>query len=133
MVSEYRKSERLDLTVLNPRQLEAVMHDEGPLLVLAGAGSGKTRVIMYRIARLMEEGIAPDRILGVTFTNKSAKEMRERLSRLAGRAGKKVVLSTFHALGLSILKEEAVSVGLRPGFCIYDTADQLSLVRELMR
>jgi superfamily I DNA/RNA helicase len=124
---------RLDLHTLNPRQRDAVMHDDGPLLVLAGAGSGKTRVIIYRIARLIGDGTSPSRILGVTFTNKAAGEMRERLRSLVGADGSKVQLSTFHALGLSILKAEHEAAGLAKRFCIYDTADQMSLVRELMR
>lgn len=124
---------RLDLSSLNAPQRQAVLHTNGPLLVLAGAGSGKTRVIIYRIARLMEDGVPPERILGVTFTNKAAREMRHRLTGLAGRGSAKVSLSTFHALGLRILKQEAENAGLKPGFCIYDTSDQLSLVRDLMR
>lgn len=132
-LSKLSGTSKLDLSVLNSRQHEAVMHTQGPLLVLAGAGSGKTRVIIYRIARLMRDGVSPDKILGVTFTNKAAQEMRERLSALAGRGSGRVTLSTFHALGLEILKEEAIAASLRPGFCIYDTADQLSLVRDLMR
>lgn len=123
----------LDLHTLNPAQREAVMHDDGPMLVLAGAGSGKTRVIIYRIARLIGDGISPTKILGVTFTNKAAGEMRERLRNIAGKEGTKVQLSTFHALGLSILKSEHEAAGLAKRFCIYDTADQMSLVRELMR
>ena len=123
----------LDLDGLNAKQYEAVMHSEGPLLVLAGAGSGKTRVITFRIARLLQEGVSPEEILGVTFTNKAAKEMRERLTHLVGKVARQVTLSTFHSLGLSILKEEAKVVGLRKGFCIYDTSDQLGVVRELMK
>ena len=123
----------LDLDGLNAKQYEAVMHSEGPLLVLAGAGSGKTRVITFRIARLLQEGVSPEEILGVTFTNKAAKEMRERLTHLVGKVARQVTLSTFHSLGLSILKEEAKAVGLRKGFCIYDTSDQLGVVRELMK
>jgi len=126
-------SQSLDLFALNPPQRRAVLHNDGPMLVLAGAGSGKTRVIIYRIARLLLDGVPPERILAVTFTNKAAKEMRERLGRLVGAAGRKVTLSTFHALGLSILKEEHEAAGLSPNFAIYDTADQLSLTRELMR
>lgn len=125
--------DRFDLTLLNPPQRQAVLHDEGPLLVLAGAGSGKTRVIIYRIARLLRDGVPPDRILGVTFTNKSAREMRERLAALAGRRGREVTLSTFHSLGLTIIKAEHKAAGLPKNFCIYDTSDQLSLVRELLR
>ena len=84
-----------DLGSLNPRQREAVLHDDGPLLVLAGAGSGKTRVIIYRIVRMIRDGISPERILGVTFTNKAAKEMRERLTALGGSDASSVSLSTF--------------------------------------
>lgn len=123
----------LQLSSLNPRQREAVLHGPGPMLVLAGAGSGKTRVIITRIAHLIQNGVEAERILGVTFTNKAAKEMRERLTGMIGRAGSKVLLSTFHSLGLRILREEFRAAGLRPGFCIYDQSDQMSLVRELMR
>ncbi|HET6344474.1 MAG TPA: UvrD-helicase domain-containing protein [Myxococcota bacterium] len=126
-------AEVFELDTLNAPQREAVLHSDGPLLVLAGAGSGKTRVIIYRIARLMRDGVPPDKILGVTFTNKAAKEMRLRLSALAGRKASKVTLSTFHSLGLTILKDEHAAAGLKAGFCIYDTSDQLSLVRDLMR
>lgn len=126
-------AESFDLGSLNPMQCKAVLHDDGPMLVLAGAGSGKTRVIIYRIVRLTRDGIDPDRILGVTFTNKAAKEMRERLLSLGGSDVAGVTLSTFHSLGLTILKDEYKHAGLRKGFCIYDTSDQLSLVRELMR
>ena len=133
-----RRSSRLptddfDLGSLNPAQCSAVLHDEGPLLVLAGAGSGKTRVIIYRIVRMIRDGVDPSRILGVTFTNKAAKEMRERLTTLGGRDAGAVTLSTFHSLGLRILKEEYEYVGLKKGFCIYDTSDQIGLIRELMR
>ncbi len=123
----------LDLSTLNPPQRDAVLHVNGPLLVLAGAGSGKTRVIIHRIAHLLQLGTAPDRILGVTFTNKSATEMRERLKKMVGRTAHRVQLSTFHALGLNILREEYDAAGLSAGFSIYDTGDQMGLVRELLR
>lgn len=123
----------IDLSGLNPPQRQAVLHETGPLLVLAGAGSGKTRVIIHRIARLIETGYAPERILGVTFTNKAATEMRERLKGLVGRTAHRVHLSTFHSLGLSILREEYEAAGLSAGFSIYDTGDQMGLIRELLR
>jgi superfamily I DNA/RNA helicase len=121
------------LDSLNPPQRAAVLHKDGPLLVLAGAGSGKTRVIIYRIAHLIAQGVPATKILGVTFTNKAARQMRQRLTDLIGARARGVTLSTFHALGLSILQAEWQAAGLRPGFCIYDTSDQLSLLRELMR
>ncbi|MBI5510114.1 MAG: UvrD-helicase domain-containing protein [Deltaproteobacteria bacterium] len=127
------QTERFDLATLNEPQRQAVLHEGGPLLVLAGAGSGKTRTIIYRIARLIRDGVPAQRILGVTFTNKAAAEMRERLWSIAGGDGAKVRLSTFHSLAVAILKEELKAAGLKRGFCIYDTGDQLSLVRELMR
>jgi DNA helicase II / ATP-dependent DNA helicase PcrA len=125
--------ERFDLSTLNEPQREAVLWEDGPLLVLAGAGSGKTRTIIYRIARLLRDGVRPDRILGMTFTNKAANEMRERLAALAGADGVQVQLSTFHSLAVRVLREETRAAGLKRGFCIYDTGDQLSLVRELLR
>ncbi|MEZ4272280.1 MAG: UvrD-helicase domain-containing protein [Myxococcota bacterium] len=96
-------------------------------------GSGKTRVITYRIARLLGERVPESAYWGLLFTNKAANEMRERVRALAGRASTTVRLSTFHALGVAVLKEEYEAAGLRRGFCIYDTSDQIGLVRELMR
>jgi DNA helicase-2/ATP-dependent DNA helicase PcrA len=123
----------LDLSLLNPSQREAVTTTEGPLLVLAGAGSGKTRVIVERIAWLIQEGVAPERILAVTFTNKAAGEMRERVASAAGAAGKDVFASTFHAFGLHLLQEEHRAAGLPRRFAICDAGDQLSLVKRCMR
>ena len=125
----------LDLSSLNPPQREAVTHTGGPLLVLAGAGSGKTRVITYRIAHLIERGVEPSRIAALTFTNKAAAEMRARVAHLLGskRAAEKLTISTFHSLGLSILKKERGSLGYPRGFVIYDSADQLGVIRELLR
>ncbi|MBN1961274.1 MAG: UvrD-helicase domain-containing protein [Deltaproteobacteria bacterium] len=124
---------RFNLNSLNQPQREAVMHNDGPLLVLAGAGTGKTRVIIYRIVRLISDGVVPARILGLTFTNKAATEMRQRLALMIGKVASAVRLSTFHSLGLEIIRNHPQTVGLRKGFCIYDTADQLGLVRELLR
>jgi superfamily I DNA/RNA helicase len=122
------------LNELNPQQREAVRNTEGPLLILAGAGSGKTRVITYRLAYLLEQKrIAPENLLAVTFTNKAAREMKERLESLAGKAAAKVTLCTFHSLGVRILRQHAESLGYRKNFVIYDESDQLALVREIIK
>ncbi len=123
----------LRLDELNPPQREAVCATEGPLLVLAGAGSGKTRVITYRVGHLLERGAHASEILAVSFTNKAADEMRERVDKLVGARGRKVTLSTFHALGLQILKAESAALGFGGGFTIYDASDQLGTVREILR
>jgi len=118
---------------LNDAQRAAVLHGEGPLLVLAGAGSGKTRVIVHRIARLVrDEGVLPWQILAVTFTNKAAGEMKERLEQLLGPRANDLWVSTFHAFGARFLRREAQSAGLTPTFPIYDTDDQLRLVKQVM-
>ena len=117
---------------LNEPQREAVLHGDGPLLVLAGAGSGKTRVIVNRIARLVrEQGVLPWHILAVTFTNKAAGEMRSRLSILLGLAAQELWVQTFHAFGARFLRREAARAGLPPAFAIYDTDDQLRLMKRL--
>jgi DNA helicase-2/ATP-dependent DNA helicase PcrA len=121
------------LADLNDAQREAVLHGGGPLLVLAGAGSGKTRVIVHRIARLVsEEGVVPWRILAVTFTNKAAGEMRERLEALLGTAAAELWVQTFHAFGARFLRREAARAGLSPSFPIYDDGDQLRLVKGIL-
>jgi len=123
----------LDLSTLNPPQREAVTVAEGPLLVLAGAGSGKTRVIAHRVAWLLEEGEAPESVLAVTFTNKAAAEMKDRVRSLAGRAGGKVQISTFHGFGLWLLGEEHRAAGLPRRFAICDAADQAAILRRCLR
>ncbi len=121
-----------ELSRLNPRQKEAVMHTDGPLLILAGAGSGKTRVITTRTAYLMHSGIPADSILAVTFTNKAAREMRERVSKIVKKGRGKPVISTFHALCLRILRHEIEALGYRKDFTIYNTSEQVSLMRTIM-
>lgn len=129
-----RPPSRISLDDLNPPQRQAVTITEGPLLVLAGAGSGKTRVITYRVGHLLERGARADEILAVSFTNKAAEEMRERVSALVGpHETRRLTLSTFHALGLQLLKRERTALGLGSGFTVYDTADQLGVVREILR
>jgi len=123
------------LSSLNPPQRDAVTHTAGPLLVLAGAGSGKTRVITYRIAHLIRCGVEPEQVTALTFTNKAATEMRDRVARLLDRPSDahKLSMGTFHSMGLHILKSERKALGFPRGFVIYDTADQLGVVRELLR
>jgi len=125
----------VDLAKLNPPQREAASHGGGPLLVLAGAGSGKTRVITFRIANLLAMGIPPAAICAVTFTNKAAEEMRERVAALVDdrTIARKLTIGTFHALGLQILRSERKALGLPRGFVIYDQSDQLGAVREALR
>ena len=115
---------------LNLAQLEAVNHLGGPCLVLAGAGSGKTRVITHKIARLIQAGLAADRIAAITFTNKAAAEMRERAGQLVGRDAKKVLICTFHALGVRLLREDGEVLGLKKQFSILDTDDITSLLKD---
>ncbi|MCW5667739.1 MAG: UvrD-helicase domain-containing protein [Piscinibacter sp.] len=116
---------------LNPAQLEAVHHLKGPCLVLAGAGSGKTRVITHKIARLLQAGHEPARIAAITFTNKAAAEMRERARALVGpRASKPLVISTFHSLGVRLLREEGARLGLKEQFSILDSDDVLATLKD---
>jgi len=121
------------LAGLNPAQHEAVMHGDGPLLVLAGAGSGKTRVLTTRITRLISEtGISPERILAVTFTNKAAGEMRERIGRQLGREPAGMWMGTFHSIGARMLRRAANKVQRTPSFTIYDEDEQLAVIKRLM-
>jgi DNA helicase-2/ATP-dependent DNA helicase PcrA len=119
---------------LNPEQREAVLHIDGPLLILAGAGSGKTRVIAQRIAYLLSEGFAQhDEILAVTFTNKAAEEMRTRVETLVGATLRGSWISTFHALCARLLRREATAIGLPRDFVIYDSSDQVALVKQVLK
>jgi len=122
------------LNGLNPPQQQAVLHVEGPLLVLAGAGSGKTRVIVEKIAHLIQSGRYPaKRIAAITFTNKSAREMRERVAkRIRGDAAQELTVSTFHALGLKIVQIDHAKLGLRRGFSIFDADDSTAQLKDLL-
>ncbi|MDI9470634.1 MAG: UvrD-helicase domain-containing protein [Bacillota bacterium] len=119
---------------LNPEQREAVLHDEGPLLILAGAGSGKTRVITHRIAYLIRvRGVSPWAILAITFTNKAAAEMKSRIADLVGPVTQSMWIGTFHSMFVRILRRHPVETGYSKSFAIIDTDDQRALVREIMR
>ncbi|MDH3717609.1 MAG: UvrD-helicase domain-containing protein, partial [Planctomycetota bacterium] len=119
---------------LNRAQRAAVENLKGPLLVLAGAGTGKTRVVIYRIVNLVRHGVPPQRILGVTFTNKAAKEMQQRARRLLGRDKKQTPeISTFHSLCVRILRRHITRLGYPARFTIYDRGDQESLARAALR
>jgi len=122
------------LSGLNPEQREAVLHRDGPLLILAGAGSGKTRVICHRLAALIAGGHAlPEQVLAVTFTNKAAEEMRGRVERLLGTTAPRLWVSTFHAFCARLLRREGPRIGLSRDFVIYDGVDQLNVVRQVMK
>lgn len=119
---------------LNDRQCEAVKHTEGPLLITAGAGSGKTKVLTCRIAHLLELGVAPYRILAITFTNKAAKEMKERVTNLVGAQADSIWLSTFHSFCAKLLRFEIDGFhGYTRNFTIYDSSDQLVLVKDCLK
>ncbi len=119
---------------LNKEQREACCHTQGPVLILAGAGSGKTRVITHRIAYLMEEcGVNPWNILAITFTNKAAGEMRERVDHLIGFGSESIWISTFHSMCVRILRRHIDAMGMDPGFTIYDSDDQKTLIRQICR
>jgi DNA helicase-2/ATP-dependent DNA helicase PcrA len=121
------------LADLNPAQREAVLHVEGPLLVVAGAGSGKTRVLTHRVAHLIQaHGVKPNEILAITFTNKAATEMRERLERMLGHVARAIWILTFHAACGRMLRREAERLGYRSNFTIYDQADQIRLVKSCL-
>ncbi len=124
----------IDLEKLNPEQKRAVLHDKGPLLILAGAGSGKTRVITHRIAYLIEErGVSPWAILAITFTNKAANEMKERVAGLLGDTGMNVWVSTFHSTCVKMLRRYAEHIGYESGFTIYDSDDSKNLIKQVIK
>ena len=119
---------------LNPQQAEAVINTEGPMLIMAGAGSGKTKVLTCRVANLLQKGVRPYRILAITFTNKAAAEMRERLNNMSGPAAKDVWLFTFHAFCARFLRMEIDKLpGYGGNFAIYDTADSQNLIKQILK
>ena len=122
-----------EMAGLNPDQLDAVVHRDGPLLVVAGAGSGKTRVLTHRIAHLIHEGTHPSRILAITFTNKAAAEMRERVGALVGPVVKTMWVSTFHSACVRILRADGDRLGYPRQFSIYDQADSVRLTGYVIR
>ena len=122
----------MNLDHLNDKQREAAMHIDGPLLILAGAGSGKTSTMTHRIAYLVEQGVAPWNILAVTFTNKAAGEMKSRVEDLVGDT-RGMWIMTFHAMCLRILRQNPEIVGYEKNFVIYDTTDQKTLVKNILK
>ncbi|MCX7885607.1 MAG: DNA helicase PcrA [Caloramator sp.] len=123
----------MDLSLLNKQQREAVETLKGPLLILAGAGSGKTRVLTYRIAKLIENGVYPGNILAITFTNKAAGEMKERVIDLIGDEAKSIWITTFHSACVRILRQEIEKLGYSRDFVIYDTSDQEKIMKDCLK
>ena len=118
---------------LNERQLEAVKTTDGPLLVLAGAGSGKTKVLTLKVAHLVESGIDPSSILAITFTNKAANEMKSRIYNILGPIAYQIQISTFHSFGLSIIKENTEYLDLKRNFTILDSEDSLTTIKKILK
>src|SRR5215210_3040207 len=121
------------LDVLNEAQRRAVENTDGGVSIIAGPGSGKTRVLTYRIAYLLQLGVDPFRILALTFTNKAAKEMRERVEQLVGTEARNLYIGTFHSVFARILRYEAHLLGYPPNFSIYDTDDAKSVIKSIIR
>ena len=122
----------LFLNVLNPAQREAVETVDGPVMIVAGAGSGKTRVLTYRIAYLLHTGVPPYQILALTFTNKAAEEMKARIAALVGNGAKELWVGTFHSVFARILRRECDHIGFGRNFSIYDTADSSNVIKRIM-
>ena len=118
---------------LNPEQYDAVMTTDGAILIIAGAGSGKTRVITFRIAHMLDIGIPQSQILALTFTNKAAREMETRIKELTGKKLQNLTISTFHAFGVKILRQDISRLGFRDNFSIYDETDRNALIKETGR
>ena len=118
---------------LNPQQALTARETEGAFLVIAGAGSGKTRTITYRIANMLDSGIPQSAILALTFTNKAAREMADRVKDLVGRKLPMLTISTFHAFGVKVLRESIAHLGFKENFSIYDQTDKMALIKETAR
>ena len=123
----------MNLDALNKEQKEAVLYNEGPLLIIAGAGSGKTRVITYKVAYLIEQGVSPDSILAITFTNKASLEMKERVDELLSNVNNRVFISTFHKFCGRVLRAYIESIGYNRNFSIYDTDDQKKIINKIIK
>ena len=124
----------MDLSMLNPEQRRAAQTLEGPVLILAGAGSGKTRTLTYRVANMIDHGVDPKNILALTFTNKAAKEMKERIQRLIGeQAADEAWISTFHSSCARILRRDIEKIGYERSFTIFDEDDQTSVLKEIYK
>ena len=121
------------LDELNESQLAAVKHLEGPAMIIAGPGSGKTRVLTYRIAYLIEQGFEPFNILSLTFTNKASREMRDRIERIVGGEARNIFMGTFHSVFARILRAEADKIKYPKNFTIYDTDDAKSLIKSIVK
>ena len=121
------------LDQLNEVQRQAAQCTEGPVMIIAGAGSGKTRVLTYRIAHLMEKGVDPFNILSLTFTNKAAREMKDRIAKVTGSEAKNLWMGTFHSVFAKILRFEAEKIGYPSNYTIYDTDDSKSLIRDILK
>ncbi|NLV86790.1 MAG: UvrD-helicase domain-containing protein, partial [Clostridiales bacterium] len=122
----------MNLDHLNPEQRRAAETLEGPVLILAGAGSGKTRALTYRVANLINHGVPANQILALTFTNKAAKEMRERISNLLGDAAQQAWISTFHSTCARILRRDIEKLGYSSNFSIYDDDDQSKVIKDIL-
>ncbi|HNC65318.1 MAG TPA: UvrD-helicase domain-containing protein, partial [Chitinophagales bacterium] len=121
------------LDELNPIQYEAVTNINGPVMIIAGPGSGKTRVLTYRIANILKQGVDPYRVMALTFTNKASAEMRERIEKIVGAEARNLYMGTFHSVFARILRMEAEKLGLPRNFTIYDTDDAKSLLKTIIK
>ena len=121
------------LNELNDKQKEAVLYNDGPLLIIAGAGSGKTKTLTTKIAYLIENGVNPANILAITFTNKAAQEMKDRIYKMVGSKAKESQISTFHSFGVKLIRDNATLLGYDSNFVIMDSDDSLSVVKKILK